>query len=143
MDVPRAMKIYKPRRDSHIENYKELYRFRKENVEWMAGYFLVTNEEKRGGALSNKEKMRTFLRYIGDPGFQIGVADDAGVNQSTVSRTISEVLLAIESKADYWIKFPTTPQAMMNAKIKWQEKYTFPDDIGAIDCTHVLIKKPH
>lgn len=27
--------------------------------------------ETRGGALSNKDKMKTFRRYIGDPGFQV------------------------------------------------------------------------
>ena len=32
--------------------------------------------EKRGGTLSNKQKMEVFLRYVGDPGFQIGVGKD-------------------------------------------------------------------
>ena len=32
--------------------------------------------ENRGGTLSNKQKMEVFLRYVGDPGFQIGVGKD-------------------------------------------------------------------
>lgn len=141
--VFRRRKNYKARRDSSIVDYKCLYRFRKENVRWLAQHFLgEETNETRGGALSNEEKMRIFLRYIGDPGFQAGVAEDTGVKQSTVSKTIYSVIDAILRKADIWIKFPKTVHEFESAKDEWQERYTFPSAIGAVDCTHVPIKKP-
>ena len=31
--------------------------------------------------------MEVFLRHIGDPGFQVGVGEDIGIHQTTVSKT--------------------------------------------------------
>ena len=141
--VLRRRKVYKVRRDSFGCDYKSLYRFKKENVEWIAEHFLGESNETRGGALSNIQKMRIFLRYLGDPGFQTGVAEDIGVDQSTVSRTFTQVLSAVLQKSNCWIKFPATANAFQDAMTEWQEKCTFPAAIGAIDCTHILIKRPH
>lgn len=143
MAPQRRIKVYKIHRDSDVHNYKELYRFKKENVEWLAQHFLTETTETRGGALSSEEKMRIFLRYIGDPGFQCGVAEDVGVSQSSVSNVIWEVATAVKEKARNWIQFPTSTAALEAAKAEWQERYTFPHAIGAVDCTHVLIRKPH
>lgn len=143
MVVNRKRKLYKLRRESSQLDYKVLYRFSKEHVEWLAEHFLGHSEETRGGALTNEEKMRIFLRYVGDPGFQSGVGEDIGVCRSTVSKTFFQVLTSIEMKADYWIKFPTNVAEMQEAQAKWQERFTFPYAIGAVDCTHVQIKKPH
>jgi hypothetical protein len=58
-------------------DYKSLYRFDEVNVQWMATYFMGQEKnEKRGGALSNVDKLKIFLRCVGDPGFQTGVAED-------------------------------------------------------------------
>nr|CAH7725737.1 unnamed protein product [Callosobruchus chinensis] len=35
--------------------------------------------------------MKIFLRYVADPGFQTGVAEDIGVSQGTVSLTVKYV----------------------------------------------------
>ncbi|XP_017480699.1 PREDICTED: putative nuclease HARBI1 [Rhagoletis zephyria] len=86
--------------------------------------------------------MQTFLRYIGDPGFQVGVSEDVGIHQTTVSRTVWEVSRSIVKKSSDWIKIPQTEQEMNLAKTEWQRKLKFPNAIGALDCTHVLILKP-
>lgn len=142
MIVVRPRRARKDRRDSAQEDYKALYRFSKENVQWLADYFLG-NEEKRSGAVTNLEKMRVFLRYIGDPGFQSGVGEDIGVHRTTVSKTFSHVLTEIMQKKDQWIRFPASEAAMQNAQTEWQERYEFPGAVGAVDCTHIQIKKPH
>lgn len=67
----REVKVYKNRRAGDDKNFRQLYRFTRENVDLVTNYFLPVNEETRGGALSNTQKMQTFLRYIGDPGFQV------------------------------------------------------------------------
>lgn len=136
-------KYYKVRRDTREVDYRVLYRFDKNNVEWITRHFLGDdNFERRGGALTNDEKMRIFLRYIGDPGFQTGVGEDIGVHQSTVSLIVATVMAAIIQKSNVWIKFPSTTEALHHEKEKWLEKYDFPSAIGAIDCTHIPIIIP-
>lgn len=68
----RKKKNYKERRYGEEDNFKALFRFSRENVNWLSEHFLgVDLGERRGGALTNVQKMQTFLRYIGDPGFQV------------------------------------------------------------------------
>ncbi|XP_046674737.1 putative nuclease HARBI1 [Homalodisca vitripennis] len=112
------------------------------NVEWVSDHFLGENFERRGGALPNLDRMRTFLRYVGDPGFQSGVAEDVGIDRTTVTKTISDVMAAILLKKNVWIKFPSTREEMEQQKANWQEKYRFPSAIGAVDCTQIPIRKP-
>ena len=142
MQLPRKQKVYKPRKVQYMDTYRSLFRFHDENVAWMAEYFLGENTETRGGALTNKQRMEVFLRHVGDPGFQTGVGEDIGIHQSTVSRTFATVVEAIVAKADTWIQFPVDPADFQAAKDDWQNKYTFPCAIGALDCTHVQILKP-
>ena len=52
----RKEKIYADRRDEHVHDYKHLFRFSRENVQWLAGHFLGPDEETRGGALSPVKK---------------------------------------------------------------------------------------
>lgn len=87
-------------------------------------------------------KMEIFLRYLSDPGFQTGVGYDIGVDQSTVSKTFSEVLDKIVEKANEWIKFPTTADEVNTAKEEWNTRFHMPTVVGALDCTHIMIKKP-
>ena len=44
--------------------------------------------------------------------------------------------------ASNWIRFPQCEQEIDSEKMKWQSKYIFPAAIGALDCTHIAIKKP-
>lgn len=70
--IERHRKTYKIRREGDFDNFKAMYRFSEQNVEWLAEHFLGPDTgERRGGALTNSQKMRTFLRYVGDPGFQV------------------------------------------------------------------------
>lgn len=140
----RKRKIYSFRRFGDTgDNFKSLYRFEYENVQWISNHFLPDDTETRGGAIPKVEKMKTFLRYIGDPGFQVGVGEDIGIHRTTVSKIIWQVCCAICTKVDDWIKFPSTPDDMREAKREWQTKYKFPGAIGALDCTHVEILKPN
>ncbi|CAH1985524.1 unnamed protein product [Acanthoscelides obtectus] len=142
MPTYQPTKVFKDRRELKEVDYRALYRFSKVNVEWISNHFLGETEEYRGGALSNIERMRVFLRYVGDPGFQIGIGEAIGVHQSTASRTVSNVITRIVRKSSIWIRFPTTCEDLYNAKNEWQEKFNFPSAIGAIDCTHIPILNP-
>nr|XP_029710214.1 putative nuclease HARBI1 [Aedes albopictus] len=139
----RRQKIYVNRRNTNSDNYRNLYRFTEENVEWLTEEFLASCSETRGGALNRDRKMRTFLRYIGDPGFQVGVGEVIGIHQTTACKTIWDVCQKITEKADRWIQFPNSIEDMKRAQVLWSKNHKFPQAIGAIDCTHVLIMKPH
>lgn len=73
----RTVKIYKNRRNRVEANFKYLYRFNSENVDFLVDEFLPEYTETRGGAVSNVQKMKSFLRYIGDPGFQVFQIDSS------------------------------------------------------------------
>ena len=81
--------------------------------------------------------MEVFLWHVGDPGFQTGVGKDMGIHQSTVSRAFATVVEATFAKADSWIQFLVDPADFQAAKDDWQNKFTCPCAIGALDCSHV------
>jgi hypothetical protein len=85
--------------------------------------------------------MQITLRHLSDPGFQRGVAEDAGCHQSTVSRVVGSTVEQICAGANRWIKFPTAAAEVQQPKEAWRLRRTFPSCIGAIDCTHVRIEK--
>ncbi|XP_030762186.1 putative nuclease HARBI1 [Sitophilus oryzae] len=126
----RAQKQYKVQREVNWRDFKSLYKFQEENVNWMATYFLGENLERRGGALSSNHKMKVFLIEL-------------GITQSTVSKIILFVMNKIVEKSHLWIKFRSTQPNINEAQQAWQEKLQFPSAIGVIDCTHFQILKPN
>lgn len=138
----RNVKLYKPRSSPHAKDFKSLFRFEEDNVQWLANTFLGESVEYRGGALTSLHKMKICLRYLSDPGYQKGIGEELGVDQSTVSRAVSSVVDSVIAQADKWIKFPTTENEIVEAKTLWQSKYRFPTMIGVVDCTHIGIEKP-
>lgn len=140
----RKPKIYNVRRSGHhVHDYKRLFRFDEDNVHWIVQNVLLDNNvETRGGALSTKQRLEAFLRYVADPGFQVGVGEDLGIDQSSVCRSVHYICERLVQIADNWIKFPQKRQEKENASSMWTAKYSFPQAIGAIDCTHIKIKRP-
>jgi hypothetical protein len=72
----------------------------------------------------------------------MGVAEDVGISQPTVSRTFHAVLDKIVENAGLWIHFPSTVHEMQSAMDNWQTTYEMPCAIGAVDCTQVRVLKP-
>lgn len=125
-----------------LNRCKELMRFETENIDFLSAEFLPQSDETRGKALSARQRMEIFLRYTADPGFQSGVAEDIGVDRSTVCKNINYVMGCILEKVDNWIHFPSTVQEINNAKVMWQTHFSLPTVLGALDCTHIEINKP-
>ena len=139
----RTTKIYNVRRSGFVHDYKSLFRFNEENVMWIVENVLQVHEsETRGGALSTKQRLEAFLRYVADPGFQVGVGEDLGIQQSSVCRSVHYICERLVQVADKWIIFPQTRQKKEDASAMWTAKYSFPQAIGAIDCTHIKINRP-
>ncbi|XP_030767179.1 putative nuclease HARBI1 [Sitophilus oryzae] len=129
--------------DIRESDFKTLFRFEEENVVWLADHFLGADLETRGAALSPVQKMKVFLRYCANPGFQSGIAEELGCTQPTVSRIFHEVLEQLVQQAGEWIRSQKTSEnQIMQAKEKWLTRFDFPTAIGVIDCTQIRIKKP-
>ena len=63
--------------------------------------------------MTSIHKMKICLRYLGDPGYQMGIGLELGVSQATASRTMSTVVDIIVAHTNEWIKFPTTNQEIV------------------------------
>nr|CAH7769682.1 unnamed protein product [Callosobruchus chinensis] len=113
----RSKKYYKPRRSTCHRDFKALYRFGKENVEWLSNNFLgVESEETRGSAICNTDKKKILLRYVADPAYQTGVAEDIGDHRTSVSKVVTKVADQMIEKRGRWIKFPSTSDEYINRK---------------------------
>ena len=141
MNVVHRRRLRERREVDH--DFERLFRFNRDTVAYIADHFLGPESgETRGGALTKIKQVECFLRYIADLGFQMSAGKVVGVDRSTVCKTYKHVMEKIVDKAHLWIKFPTTPKEITQATNAWQEKYNFPNVIGAIDCTHVRITQP-
>ncbi|KAK9880285.1 hypothetical protein WA026_010157 [Henosepilachna vigintioctopunctata] len=109
----RQRKISSVRSGINERNCKELLRFNSESVDHLAAQF-AEESDTRGGGISRRQQMEIFLRFVGDAGFQSGVAQDVGVH----------------------------PEDMTEAKDLWQRHFRWPSVIGAHDSTQIEIQKP-
>lgn len=76
----RNVKNYNNRREIH--NSKKLLRFVEDSVDFLNKQFLPDQIETRGEVFSPREKMEILLRFVGDRGFQSGIANDEISNNS-------------------------------------------------------------
>ena len=103
----RKTKVYKLQRShKYVHEYKRLFRFQEHHVKWIAENLIDDSAETRGGALPTKVRLEAFPRYVADPGFQIGVGEDMGIDQSSACRSIHYVIEKLVQIAGNWIKFP-------------------------------------
>lgn len=65
-----------------------------------------------------------------------------GLDKSCVSRTIDNIVEGLYEKRNEFIKWPTDPNISNRIKREFYEVAGFPNVLGAIDGTHVRIKKP-
>ena len=136
-----AVQSYKDRRQYEENYYRTQYHFDEVSVQWMSDHFLGPESgEKRGGALSNKQKMEVCLRYMADPGFQNGVSEVVGISQPTVSRTVKQVVEKICLKSNRWIIFPGNQRAVNELSTLLSRK--LPGCFGAVDGSLIKVQVP-
>ena len=139
----RSTKVYKERRQPIDTYYKTQFRFDEASVAWMAEHFLGADSgERRGGALTNKNKFEICLRYMADPGFQNGVSEVVGVSQPTVSRTVKFVAEKICDQSQTWIRFPADGRGVNDSATSWFTKRKLPGCFGAVDGTLIKLQVP-
>lgn len=68
----RQKKFRRQHRVSDDIDFRTLYRFNREHFNFLVGSFLSDEiDHTSGGGLNATQKMKNFLRYVGDPGFQV------------------------------------------------------------------------
>ncbi|XP_055852488.1 putative nuclease HARBI1 [Episyrphus balteatus] len=86
----------------------------------------------------------TALHFFATGSFQRDVGQDftAALSRTMVSRSVKEVSTVLQNKLmPKWIQFPTEEEYEA-IKLRFFEETGFPGVIGAVDCTHIRIKRP-
>ena len=94
---------------------------------------------KRNNCLPPILQICGSLRVLAAGSFQTVIADTIHVHQSTVSRIIDRFLNALLKNRKFYILFPENLAAV---KQSFFEIDNFPGVVGAVDGTHISIKKP-
>jgi hypothetical protein len=69
--------------------------------------------------------MKTLLKYLADPGFQSRIGEELGIHQSTISKTITEVMHAVNNRADCGFIFLATTAKSKKQKLNGRIFMTF------------------
>ena len=71
------------------------------------------------------------------------VAETQGVSLASVTRCLYEVLEFFDDREHLYLHFPETRREMLLASDEWYEKIGQPFCIGAMDGTHLAIRRPY
>ncbi|XP_059049820.1 putative nuclease HARBI1 [Achroia grisella] len=122
--------------------FKYKYRFNKSTARYIISLvYDQLKQDPRGGAVSPELQVLTALRCWGRREVQDDCADLHGLSQPTVSRICSRVAKAIAQLASTFIKMPETVTEERSCMTNFESLAGFPGVTGAIDCTHIKIKK--
>ena len=83
------------------------------------------------------------LLFYASGTFQETLSSVGGISQPALSSAITAVTASIVRNASRYITgIPVTPEGQRRVKQGFLAKYGFPGVLGAVDCTHVLIRAP-
>ena len=122
------------------------YRMNRDGINKLEGLIgiQIAPRTARHHSLSAREKILITLRYLASGVFQINDGDLHHVAQSTVSKSITEVVNCLSSQEVIvqFIRFPMDAAALNDQVREFAGIANFPKVVGAIDCTHVKILAP-
>ena len=81
------------------------------------------------------------LRFYATGTFQDVVGELIGVDQSTVSRTVTRVTDTFSTQIGQYVRLPN-PREAQDSKVKFYQMQHMPNVVGCIDGTHVRIQAP-
>ena len=92
--------------------------------------------------VSVEAQVALTLYYLSDGGRMQKTANAFGIASCTVSCIVKMVTEAISSHMKHFVKVPDSEIAVKELVAKFYEKHGFPQCIGAVDGTHIPIKRP-
>ncbi len=87
-------------------------------------------------------QLAVTLQFYATGSYQYILGDLRKLSQPSVCRIIRRVYRRIAALSKKYIKFPQSPEKIKEVTEKFREKVRIPCIIGAIDSTHVRIKRP-
>lgn len=93
-------------------------------------------------SLTVEKQVGMFLYYISDEGRLMKTANAFGTAKSTTSKVVRKVAHAISLRLSHLIKLPATEMDVKELCARYKDMHGFPQCIGSVDGTHILIKKP-
>ncbi|XP_062373197.1 putative nuclease HARBI1 [Sardina pilchardus] len=102
----------------------------------------LERETARSHALPVPLQVLTTLGFLATGAFQRELSDRSGMSQSSLSRAMPAVLDGIIRMSARYVRFPYDAVDQANIKAQFAAIAGFPNEIGAIDCTHIAIKAP-
>lgn len=127
------------------EYFMDLYRFPKhlciELIEELRPYMSTSY---RVYGLDSCIKVLSALRFFATGSYQRAIGQDnlSALSQTSVSRCIAEISIALNRIAHHHVKFPVSEQ-YSDIKRKFFEFESFPSVIGLVDGTHIKIMAPN
>lgn len=88
------------------------------------------------------KRVAIYLYYIADESRMRKIANAFGISKSTASVIIRQVAAAISCTMAHYIQLPETEEEVKEKVTGFYNDHGFPQCIGAIDGTHVGIRRP-
>ncbi|KAK4299332.1 hypothetical protein Pmani_028391 [Petrolisthes manimaculis] len=90
----------------HHVHELEIAGWEKVNGRWTRRSQLPTSNNRQGLRISSELQLLANLRYVATGNFQLTLGDCTDMSQSSVSKIVKNVCIAIASLAPEYIKFP-------------------------------------
>ena len=124
------------------KNLMRKYRFPRQEIINMNTDFGHIFPSTRDCEIPTLTKIMIALRFFASGSFQQVCSEVANISQPSCSRIIEAVSEAFYQKAIGEIKMPNTHAELFANARAFSEIQGMPKIIGAIDCTHILLKAP-
>ncbi|CAH0731066.1 unnamed protein product, partial [Brenthis ino] len=124
------------------EGFRQKYRFKRYAMKIVDLVKEDLTRDGRGCPVSPEIQVCCALRSWARHEIQDDTADLHGVSQPFISKICKNIAETIARKSHTFIKMPATLREQEEPMQKFRRVANFPIVIGAIDCTHIKIKKP-
>ncbi|CAL4136523.1 unnamed protein product, partial [Meganyctiphanes norvegica] len=96
----------------------------------------------RSRPIPTSTQVLVALRFFASGSFQSTIGDAHGITQSSVSKILDDIIYILVRKAKRAINMPTENRHITRNMQEFAAVANFPRIIGAIDGTHIAIKRP-
>lgn len=130
-----------------IQGYREMMRMAHEQfIEILTAIEpFITKRQVIGGhkVISPAERLTLTLRFLATGETFRSLSFQFRISRSTISYIVREVCQAIfKVLGEKHLKTPATPEEWLDVSVKFEDKWQFPNCIGAVDGKHLVLQPP-